>query len=139
MDARGLRWAGSCAPLNLFYALGAQRETVLPVSLQVRHCCLLPAKRCCVAKSRYDTACSWKLQKGAAGCESVGCGARQDGGGAGSTREGAGMPLTQPGCLPFHLSLPAGLRLHMDCLRILSPPSPLHLRNDTCLLENIIT
>lgn len=49
------------------------------------------------------------------------------------------MPLTQPGCLPFYLPLSAGLHLHMGCLPVLSPPSPLCLRNDTCLLENTIT
>ena len=56
-----------------------------------------------------------------------------------AAQEGAGMPLTQPGCPPFHLPLSAGLHLHMDCLRVPSPPSPLRLRNDTCLLETVIT
>lgn len=132
----GLCRAETCAPPNPFYAFGIQRDMVLCVSLQVRHCCLLPAKRHCVAKSQYDTACSWKLQKGAAGCESVRRGARQDGGGA---WEGAGMPLTEPACLPFHLLLPDRLHLHEDCLHIFCSPSPLCLRYDTCLLKNIIS
>lgn len=115
--------AGSCTPLNVFSALGAQRETVLCVSLQVRHCYLLPAKRRCVAKSLYDTACSWKLRKGAAGCESVRRGASRMAPEPAAAWEGAGMLLSQPGCPPFHLPLCAGLNLHMGCLRVLPHPS----------------
>lgn len=127
-------WAGSCTPLNVFSALGAQRETALRVSLQVRHCCLLAAKRRCVAKSQYDTACSWKLRKGAAGCESVRRGMSRMVPEPAAAREGAGMPLTQPGCPSFHLPLCAGLHLHMGCLHVLPHPSasemaPACLRN----------
>lgn len=53
------------------------RETALGVWLQVRHRCL-PAKWGCGAKSQYDTACSWKPLRGAAGCESGGDGARRE-------------------------------------------------------------
>lgn len=132
-----MRRAGSRTPLNLCYALGVQRETVLCVSLQVRHCCLLPAKRRCVAKSQYDTACSWKLQKGAAGCESVRRGARRDGGGAGSGLGGSRYAFDSAG-LPAFPPSPFCQAALMDCLRVLSPPSPLCLRNDTCLLESRI-
>lgn len=109
------------------------------MSLQVRHCCLHPAKRRCVAKSQYDTACSWKLQKGAAGCESVRRGARRDGGEAGSSPGGSRYAFDSARLPAFHLPLSAGLHLHVGCLHVLSPPSPLCLGNGTCLLENMIT
>lgn len=59
--------------------------------------------------------------------------------GPAEARKGAGMPLTQAGCPTLHLPLPARLHLHMDCLPVRLPPSPFYLRNDTCLLESILT
>lgn len=125
--------AGSRAPPNLFYAPGAQGETVLRVSLQVRHCCLLPAKRRCAAKSRYDTACSWKLQKGAAGCESGRRGVRRDGGGAGSgpggsryAFESARLPAFAtypclPGCARAWAARASASEMTPACLKIQLP------------------
>lgn len=73
----------------------------------------------------YDTACSWKPQKGAAGCESVRCGERRDGGEA---REGAGMPLTQPDrppAFPPSPSCRAALAQRLPAPPLSSPAPPL--------------
>jgi len=114
----GLRRAGSRAPLRLLSAPGAQRETALRVSLQVRRCRPLPAKSLRgAAKSRYDTACSWKLRKGAAGCESVREAGRR-------RREQVCLRLGQPAHLPLAvcasslLACPSAWERTPACLKI---------------------